>query len=113
MFRRTIINSSLNIFEQATTVTLNNATGFIYSYRITSNLCFCVMEITPTSLENNSLLAWGLWSPACQLMLSLPTVGGGNVPCILTTNGELRVYYSPYTTLERIDFCFMYPYKRN
>lgn len=70
------------------------------------------MEITPTKLENDSLLALGLWGPDRQLFLTLPTIGGGNIPCTLTTNGELRVYYTNYTTLERIDFTFMYPTKR-
>lgn len=106
------VNSKLNIYNDTTSATLQNATGTIYSYKVTNYFACCILEITPTILDHDSLLAWGLCSPDRQLFLSLPTIGGGNIPCILTTNGELRTYYPVYTSLERIDFTFMYPCKR-
>ena len=108
----TEVNSKLNIYNDTTSATLQNATGTIYSYKVTNYFACCILEITPTILDHDSLLAWGLCSPDRQLFLSLPTIGGGNIPCILTTNGELRTYYPTYTSLERIDFTFMYPCKR-
>lgn len=106
------VNSKLNIYNGTTTVTLQNATGGIASYKVTNYFACCIMEITPTDLTHNTLLAWGLYAPDRELFLSLPTIGGGNIPCKLTTNGELRTYYPVYTSLERIDFTFMYPSKR-
>lgn len=108
----TELNSKLNIYNGTTTVTLQNATGGIASYKVTNYFACCIMEITPTDLTHNTLLAWGLYAPDRELFLSLPTIGGGNIPCKLTTNGELRTYYPVYTSLERIDFTFMYPSKR-
>ncbi len=106
------VNGKLNIYNGTTTVTLQNATGGIASYKVTNYFACCIMEITPTDLTHNTLLAWGLYAPDRELFLSLPTIGGGNIPCKLTTNGELRTYYPVYTSLERIDFTFMYPSKR-
>lgn len=106
------LNGKLNIYNGTTTVTLQNATGGIASYKVTNYFACCIMEITPTDLTHNTLLAWGLYAPDRELFLSLPTIGGGNIPCKLTTNGELRTYYPVYTSLERIDFTFMYPSKR-
>lgn len=106
------LNDNLDDYIDAPSLTLSNATGIISSYKVTKYFACCTMEITPTKLENDSLLAWGLLGPDRQLFLTLPTIGGGNIPCTLTTNGELRVYYANYTTLERIDFTFMYPTKR-
>lgn len=106
------VNSKLNIYNDTTSATLQNATGTIYSYKVTKYFACCILEITPTILDHDSLLACGLCSPDRQLFLSLPTIGGGNIPCRLTTNGELRTYYPTYTSLERIDFTFMYPCKR-
>lgn len=108
----TELNGKLNIYNGTTTVTLQNATGGIASYKVTNYFACCIMEITPTDLTHNTLLAWGLYAPDRELFLSLPTIGGGNIPCKLTTNGELRTYYPVYTSLERIDFTFMYPSKR-
>ena len=106
------VNGKLNIYNGTTTVTLQNATGGIASYKVTNYFACCIMEITPTDLTHNTLLAFGLYAPDRELFLSLPTIGGGNIPCKLTTNGELRTYYPAYTSLERIDFTFMYPSKR-
>lgn len=106
------VNGKLNIYNGTTTVTLQNATGGIASYKVTNYFACCIMEITPTDLTHNTLLACGLYAPDRELFLSLPTIGGGNIPCKLTTNGELRTYYPVYTSLERIDFTFMYPSKR-
>lgn len=106
------LNGKLNIYNGTTTVTLQNATGGITSYKVTNYFACCIMEITPTDLTHNTLLARGLYAPDRELFLSLPTIGGGNIPCKLTTNGELRTYYPVYTSLERIDFTFMYPSKR-
>lgn len=106
------LNDNLDDYINAPHLELSNATGVISSYKVTKYFACCIMEITPTKLENDSLLAWGLWGPDRKLFLTLPTIGGGNIPCTLTTNGELRVYYTNYTTLERIDFTFMYPTKR-
>ena len=106
------VNGKLNIYNGTTTVTLQNATGGIASYKVTNYFACCIMEITPTDLTHNTLLALGLYAPDRDLLLSLPTIGGGNIPCKLTTNGELRTYYPVYTSLERIDFTFMYPSKR-
>lgn len=106
------VNGKLNIYNGTTTVTLQNATGGIASYKVTNYFACCIMEITPTDLTHNTLLAGGLYAPDRELFLSLPTIGGGNIPCKLTTNGELRTYYPVYTSLERIDFTFMYPSKR-
>lgn len=106
------LNGKLNIYNGTTTVTLQNATGGIASYKVTNYFACCIMEITPTDLTHNTLLALGLYAPDRELFLSLPTIGGGNIPCKLTTNGELRTYYPAYTSLERIDFTFMYPSKR-
>ena len=111
-FMTASVNGKLNIYNGTTTVTLQNATGGITSYKVTNYFACCIMEITPTDLTHNTLLACGLHAPDRELFLSLPTIGGGNIPCKLTTNGELRTYYPVYTSLERIDFTFMYPSKR-
>lgn len=97
-----------------TKTTVQNATGYMSSYKVTNYLVCCTMEITPTDLAHNTLLAFGLYAPDRMLYLSLPTITGGNIPCILTANGELRVYYPKGDiALDRIDFTFMYPYRRS
>lgn len=108
------VNGKLNEYMISTKTTVQNATGSMFSYKVTNYLVCCTMEITPTDLTHNTLLAWGLYAPDRILYLSLPTITGGNIPCILTTNGELRVYYPKEDiALDRIDFTFMYPYRRS
>lgn len=110
----TELNGKLNEYMISTKTTVQNATGSMFSYKVTNYLVCCTMEITPTDLTHNTLLAWGLYAPDRILYLSLPTITGGNIPCILTTNGELRVYYPKEDiALDRIDFTFMYPYRRS
>lgn len=108
------VNGKLNEYMISTKTTVQNATGSMFSYKVTNYLVCCTMEITPTDLTHNTLLAFGLYAPDRMLYLSLPTITGGNIPCILTTNGELRVYYPKEDiALDRIDFTFMYPYRRS
>lgn len=108
------VNSKLNEYMINTETTVQNATGYMSSYKVTNYLVCCTMEITPTDLAHNTLLAFGLYAPDRMLYLSLPTITGGNIPCILTANGELKVYYPKGDiALDRIDFTFMYPYRRS
>lgn len=108
------VNGKLNEYMINTKTTVQNATGYMSSYKVTNYLVCCTMEITPTDLAHNTLLAFGLYAPDRMLYLSLPTITGGNIPCILTANGELRVYYPKGDiALDRIDFTFMYPYRRS
>lgn len=110
----TELNGKLNEYMINTKTTVQNATGYMSSYKVTNYLVCCTMEITPTDLAHNTLLAFGLYAPDRMLYLSLPTITGGNIPCILTANGELRVYYPKGDiALDRIDFTFMYPYRRS
>ncbi len=110
----TDVTSKLNEYMINTETTVQNATGYMSSYKVTNYLVCCTMEITPTDLAHNTLLAFGLYAPDRMLYLSLPTITGGNIPCILTANGELRVYYPKGDiALDRIDFTFMYPYRRS
>ena len=106
------VNGKLEMYQGAASTTLDNATGLIESYKITQYIACCTLEITPKTVKNDTLLAWGLISPDRKLYITLPTIGGNNIPCVLTTNGELRVYYPISTALERIDYTFMYPSKR-
>ena len=101
------------MYEMTPNVRLTNCTGVISCYKITSRLCFCHMEITPQIVDNDTMLAFGLWKPAHKFYLSLPTNLGGTIPCYLNENGELIIYYNNYDKLDRIDFCFTYPYKVN
>lgn len=108
------LNGKLNEYMINTKTTVQNATGYMSSYKVTNYLVCCTMEITPTDLAHDTLLAFGLYAPDRMLYLSLPTITGGNIPCILTANGELRVYYPKGDiALDRIDFTFMYPYRRS
>ena len=91
--------------------TLVNATG-LATYVYNGFMVQVTMEISPTKIENGTLLLKGLPRPCQIIYMSLPVINGNNIPCILNYNGELIVYYrdEANSSISRIDhsFCYMY-----
>ena len=107
-----ILNESLNVFERASS-TIGYGTGDLINYKVTDKLAWLNIEITPTQLTHGTPLAWGLWQPSTYVYMTLVNQSGEAIPCMLNTNGELKVYYPRGTeSLSRIDFSTMYPLKR-
>ena len=92
------------------TCTLVNATG-VASYIRNGFMVQVIMEITPTDIKNGKVFLKGLPMPAQTLYMSLPTIKGNDIPCVLNHNGELTVYFrdEANSSISRIDnsFCYM------
>ena len=68
------------------------------------------IEANLTKIEHGLIVGTGIYAPVRDIYLSLTMIDGTNVPMLLSTLGELSVYY-PYqnhTSVARIDGCFSY-----
>lgn len=103
----TEINGSLKIQEEKN-CTLVNVTGSA-SYIRNGFMVQVIMEITPTKLENGTILLSGFPRPLKFIYMTLPAIDGNNIPCVLNYNGELIVYYQDGgNSISRIDHIFYY-----
>lgn len=107
----TEINGSLNSQEEKA-CTLVNATG-VASYVCNGFMVQVVMEISPTKIENGTILLNGLPRPLKTMYMALLMINGNNIPCVLNYNGELVVYYrdTEHSNISRIDYSFSYLYR--
>lgn len=101
------LNGSLKIQEEKN-CTLVNVTGSA-SYIRNGFMVQVIMEITPTKLENGTILLSGFPRPLKFIYMTLPAINGNNIPCVLNYNGELIVYYQDGgNSISRIDHIFYY-----
>lgn len=101
------LNGSLKIQEEKN-CTLVNVTGSA-SYIRNGFMVQVIMEITPTKLENGTILLSGFPRPLKFIYMTLPAIDGNNIPCVLNYNGELIVYYQDGgNSISRIDHIFYY-----
>lgn len=104
----TEINGSLEM-QGEKDCTLVNATGSA-SYIRNGFMAQVIMEITPTKLENGTILLKGLPIPQKYIYMTLPAINGNNIPCVINANGELVTYFQyGGNSISRIDhiFCYM------
>lgn len=88
---------------------LTNATGELLNYKY-GNISMISIEANLTKIEHGLIVGTGIYAPVRNIYLSLTMIDGTNVPMLLSTLGELSVYY-PYqnhTSVARIDGCFSY-----
>lgn len=88
---------------------LTNATGELLNYKY-GNISMISIEANLTKIEHGLIVGTGIYAPVRSIYLSLTMIDGTNVPMLLSTLGELSVYY-PYqnhTSVARIDGCFSY-----
>lgn len=104
------LNSNLSTIYTIDTAKIEtqNGNGAIDVYKV-GHLCTVSLEWTPTqAIANYLIVAIGLPKPKNKLYFTLPTTDGNGYSAMLTEAGEIKIYYSNYSTISRVDHTFTY-----
>lgn len=88
-------------------LTLGDATGYALA-SVVNGIAYVTLEITPTNVLNNLILVSNLPISSQTIYHSLVGIAGSVYPIIIV-NGDMKIYYSYFTKIERIDCTFSYP----
>lgn len=99
---------SSQISEISTAEAITTATGTLYAFKI-GTIGYFTFETTLTNAANGAVICSGLPRPRGAVQCSFMTITNLAVPCILDTDGALKVYYPNATISGRVDGSLMYP----
>ena len=98
------ITTQISNLSKIETIT---ATGVQYAFRMGRIVSF-TFEITLTNAIGGTVLVSGLPRPYGIVYCSFITITNLAVPCILDTDGKLKIYYPNSTISGRVDGALMY-----
>ena len=98
------LSSQISNLSKIETIT---ATGVQYAFRMGRIVSF-TFEITLTNAIDGTVLVSGLPRPRGIVYCSFITITNLAVPCILDTDGKLKIYYPNSTISGRVDGALMY-----